>query len=238
MSQIEYSPGLEGVIAGVTAISHVDAENRRLIYRGYNVHDLAERSTYEEVAYLLLMGKLPAQRELDSFTRKLVAYRSLPSLFFDIFAKISSTVHPMDTLRTAVSVLALDDPDVAVNTHEANLEKAIRLTARIPTIIAAAHRIANKKAPIAPDLSLSHAEDFLYMLNGWRPDSFAAKVFDASLIIYAEHGYNASTFAARVTASTLSDIYSAVVAAIGALKGPLHGGANEQAMAMLREIGD
>ena len=184
------------------------------------------------------MGKPPTQRELDSFSRKLLSYRSLPSIFFDIFAKIPSSAHPMDTLRTAVSILALDDPDVATNTHEANLEKAIRLTARISTLIAAAHRISSGKTPIAPDLSLSHAENFLYMLNGWRPDSFAAKVFDATLIIYAEHGYNASTFSARVTASTLSDMYSAVVSAIGTLKGPLHGGANEEAMAMMLEIGD
>lgn len=228
-------PGLEGVLAGESAICDVEESTGQLLYRGYPIQDLAERASFEEVAYLLLMGKLPNREELAGFSAELVGSRPLPETTLRFLKSVPASVHLMDFLRTAVSFQGLDDPDRGSNTHEANLRKAIRLIARMPVLLAAFQN--GRREPLSPDPSLSHAANLLWMLTGKRPDPFSAKVMEVSLILYAEHEFNASTFAARVTASSLSDLHSAITAAIGSLKGPLHGGANEAVMKMLLEIG-
>lgn len=241
MTTETYSPGLEGVVAGVTKISNVDPQRNSLIYRGYDIHDLAEHATFEEVAYLLIHGDLPTASQLDAFRNTLIQERELPTAVIETLKSFPVNpkhhIHPMDLLRTALSALALHDPEIDDNSHEANVRKATRLIAKFPALITYSYRLNKGKAIVAPDPSLSHAENFLYMLHGEKPDPYVAKVFDMTLILYAEHGFNASTFSARVTASTLSDLHSAIVSAIGTLKGPLHGGANEEAMQMLMEIG-
>lgn len=230
--------GLEGVVAGETAICSLRAEEGKLIYRGYNVHDLAEGASFEEVAYLVLFGKLPSREEFDVFDAELKANRSLPADFLNSLALYPSDAVPMDALRTAVSALAAYDPEVADNSHAANLRKATRILARMATVVAALHRLSQGLGVVPPDPGLNHAANFLYMLRGERPDEFEAKVLEVTLILYMEHEFNASTFAARVIASTLSDLYGAVVGAIAALKGPLHGGANEKAMDVILEIAE
>jgi citrate synthase len=234
----DVKPGLEGVVAGETAICSVRAEEGQLIYRGYDVHELAEEARFEEVAYLVLFGKLPSRDEFDAFDRELKANRSLPAGMLESLALFPSDAVPMDGLRTAVSGLALYDPDAEDNSHAANSRKATRLVARMATVVAALHRLSQGLDVIAPDPELNHTANFLYMLRGKRPDEFEAKVLEVTLILYMEHEFNASTFTARVIASTLSDLYGAVVGAIAALKGPLHGGANEKAMDVILEIGD
>jgi 2-methylcitrate synthase len=229
-----YSPGLEGVIGGQTAICRIDAG---LQYRGYTIEDLARDASFEEVAYLLLVGALPSRSQLDTFCQCLVAERAVPREIFDVLGKIPADAPPMDVLRSGVSLLGHFDADLGDDGHEANVRKAVRLTAQIPTLLAARHRLARGEEPVAPNPSLSHAANLLWLITGREPDPFDARVLDVSLILYAEHEYNASAFAARVTVSTLSDLHSGVVSAIGALKGPLHGGANEAAMATLLEIG-
>jgi 2-methylcitrate synthase/citrate synthase II len=231
-----YSPGLEGVIAGITHISNVDPERQSLMYRGYDIRDLAEHSTFEEVAYLLIYGDLPTAAEFTAFKNTLISEREIPQGVVDVLKLLPKQSHPMDLLRTGVATLALHDPELDDNSHEANVRKAVRMTAKFPALIAKSYRLSIGKETIKPDNSLSHSENFLYMLTGEKPDAFVAKIVDISLICYAEHGFNASTFSARVTASTLSDLHSAIVSAIGTLKGPLHGGANEEAMKMLLEI--
>jgi 2-methylcitrate synthase/citrate synthase II len=232
-----YSPGLEGVTAGISSISEVDAERNDLIYRGYNIHDLVARCSFDEVAYLLLYGKLPNRRELDSFMVNVGANRSVPATIYDLYRTFPRDAHPMDTLKAAVAVLGMFDPETHDNSHNANLNKAVRLYAKIPNLVVNGYRISQGLEPISPDPSLCHNANFFHMLAGKPRDDFFGKVLNVTQILYAEHGFNASTFAARVTVSTLSDLYSGVVSAIGALKGPLHGGANEAAMAMLLEIG-
>lgn len=232
-----YSPGLEGVIAGITKISNVDPDRQSLMYRGYDIRDLADHSTFEEVAYLLLHDDLPNKSELETFKKTLLSERAVPQSVLDVLKTFPKNAHPMDHLKTAVALIAMHDPEVEDGSHEANVRKAIRLTAKFPTLITAAYRYSQGQQPVAPDNSLTHAENFLYMLDGKKPDAYTARIMDVSLICYAEHGFNASTFSARVTASTLSDLHSAIVSAIGTLKGPLHGGANEEAMKMLLEIG-
>jgi citrate synthase len=233
-----YSPGLEGVIGGITQISEIDSERSRLVYRGFDVHDIAEKGSFEETAYLLLYGKLPNKTEFSNFKETLAAEREVPAEIYDVLARLPKTAHPMDALRTAYSALAPFDPDYTKNDHDANVRKAVRIAAKAGTIVANGHRIRNGQTPIPPDSSLGIAANFLYLLNGGqKPDEFTEKVMDASLTLYAEHGYNASTFACRVTVATLSDLYSGIVSGIGTLKGPLHGGANEEAMKMLQEIG-
>jgi citrate synthase len=232
-----YSPGLEGVIAGVSQISQVNPDIDSLIYRGYEIRDLAQKAIYEEVAYLLLHDDLPNQKQLAEFQQKIGSQRQLPAEVLQTLRSLPKTSNYMDVLRSGVSLLSHFDPMAQEMTHEANVEKAIRLIAQIPTIITAAYRLFNGEEPIQPDPSLTHSQNFFYMLKGQKPDELTTKVFDTTMILYAEHGFNASTFAARVTASTLSDLYSAIVSAIGTLKGPLHGGANEEAMHMLMEIG-
>lgn len=239
MATTTYSPGLEGVVAGVSVISDIDVEKSRLIYRGYDVHDLAEQGSFEETAYLLLFAKLPTGTELAEFKQTIAAEMDVPSFVYEAMAKVPKNAHPMDLLKVGVAVLAPSDPDYAApaTDSEANRRKAVRMTAKMSALVANGYRISQGSEVVQPDKSQSIAYNFLYMLNGTPPEDFAEKAVDTSLVLYAEHGFNCSTFAARVTVSSLSDIYSGVVSAIGALKGNLHGGANEKAMEMLMEIG-
>jgi len=232
-----YSPGLEGVIAGQTAISEIDEARASLAYRGYDIKDLAVKSTYEETAYLLLYGALPDKAQLSEFEGQLKAARGVPGEVVDLFRKLPVKSHSMDILRTGVSMLGLYDPAGWDNSHDANMNKAVRIIAGMPTLIALGHRLTHRQKPVEPRDDLTHAENFLHMLLGTPPDGPKGRIFDSSLIIYAEHEFNASSFSARVTSSTLSDMYSAITSAVGTLKGPLHGGANEAVMKMLLEIG-
>src|SRR6185437_3703765 len=206
-------------------------------YQGFNIHTLAENATFEEVVYLLWHGKLPNESELKSLKSELTSERELPAEVIG-FLKSVPKATPMDVLRTAVSMLGLFDPIAADGSDEANRTKAVKLVAKLPAIVSNFDRLRNGKDIIAADPNLSHAANFLYTLNGKRPDDVMEKVFDVALILHADHELNASTFAARVTAATLSDIYSAATSAIGALKGPLHGGANEAVIRMLLAAGD
>lgn len=230
--------GLEDVVVSTSEICFIDGDEGRLLYRGYNIHDLVAHSTFEEVVYLLWHGALPTRKELDAFIRELAAHRRLPAKVMTILRTLPRKAAPMDVLRTGVSTLGMFDPDGDDNSREASVRKALRLTAQIPTLVAAWARIRKGKEPVAPSARLSHAANFLWMLFGARPTELSAKAFDTCLILHADHEYNASTFSGRITASTLSDMYSAVTSAIGTLKGPLHGGANEQVIRMLMEIGD
>jgi 2-methylcitrate synthase/citrate synthase II len=234
-----YSPGLDGVLAGETALCHVDEGEGGLRYCGYAVSDLAEKATFEEVAYLLLYGKLPTHSELKSFAAQVAAQSTLPDPVETFLGTIPPTAHSMDILRTSVSLLGMTDVDAGDNSHEANISKSLRLLAQIPLIIATAHRLANGKQPVQPRTDLSFAERLLHMLTGRSGDDTAtamARVLDRSLTLYAEHEFNASTFSARVTASTMTDLHSAITSAIGTLKGPLHGGANEAVAEMFVDI--
>lgn len=233
-----YSPGLEGVIAGISKICDIDSDKSLLIYRGYNVQDLAEYGSFEETAYLLLHGDLPTAAQLETFKETLRGERGVPSEIYTVLRAMPRDTHPMDLAKVAFAALAPHDPDYTNGDHDANVRKATRIVAKAPTLVAAAHRIRTGKDPIEPSSSLGHAANFLYMMEGSEPDDYTAKVMDASLTLYAEHGFNASTFACRVTVATLSDLYSGIVSGIGTLKGPLHGGANEEAMRMILEIGD
>jgi len=230
--------GLEGIVAAATAISCIDGMNGRLFYRGIEINELAEQSSFEETTALLWYGKLPNRQQLDSFHQKFAANRQIPNEVLALLMSLPRTTSPMEVLRTAVSALSPYDPQDLDNSLEANVQKSIRLTASMPTIVAAWDRIRNGHWPIPPSAELSHAANFLYMLTGKEPEQRSAEVLDTALILHADHGLNASTFSARITASTLSDLHSAIVSAIGTLKGPLHGGANEQVMRMLLEVGD
>jgi 2-methylcitrate synthase/citrate synthase II len=229
-----YSPGLEGVIAGETAISTV-AEG--LSYRGYKVTELSPAVSFDEVASLLLHGELPTARELANFKKRIAVARHIPEPLQDLLAALPRWTPPMDALRTAVSVLAHFDQDAPDSSRDANLRKAERLLAQIPVAITVHHRLSRGQEPIAPREDLGHAENFLYMLTGQAPAPLAARALDVSLILYAEHEFNASTFTTRVVTSTESDLHSAIVAGIGALKGRLHGGANEKVMDVLKAAG-
>ena len=234
-----YSPGLEGVVAGISTISEIDSDRSSLQYRGYDVHDLAEHGSYEETVYLLIHGKLPTSDELNAFRTLLGEERKVPNELYDALRALPKTAKPMDLVRTAFSALAPFDADYdAPSTdHEANVRKAVRIVAKASTLVANAHRIQLGQDVIEPNPAHSTAENFLSILLGAEPDPYTVKCLDASLTLYAEHGFNASTFANRVTVSTLSDLYSGIVTGIGTLRGPLHGGANEEAMKMLLEIG-
>lgn len=234
-----YSPGLEGVIAGISTISEINSDNSSLEYRGYNVHDLAEQGSFEQTAYLLLFGKLPTQPELEGFRRELAAERDVPEAVYKAIAAMPRTSHPMDMIRTAFSVLAPFDPDYAAPATDdaANVRKAIRIVAKAGTMVANGHRIRQGQSAIKPNPEHGTAESFLYIMRGEQPNPKTVQVMDASLTLYAEHGFNASTFACRVTVATLSDLYSGIVSGIGTLRGPLHGGANEEAMKMILQIG-
>ncbi len=231
--------GLEDVVVSTSEICFIDGREGRLLYRGYDVDELVEHSSFEEVVYLLWHGGLPTRKELDEHTRSLAASatRRLPPKLVSILRALPRKTTPMEVLRTGVSALSAFDPDGDDNSREASLRKAVRLTARIPTLIAAWERIRRGRALVAPDPRLNLAANFLYMLSGRKPTPLAARTFDVALILHADHEFNASTFAARVTAATLSDMYSAITSGIGALKGPLHGGANEQVMRMVQQIG-
>jgi 2-methylcitrate synthase/citrate synthase II len=229
-----YSPGLEGVIAGETAISTITGGLR---YCGYPVTELAEHATFEEVAYLLLYGELPNAKQLTEFKQRVAAARKIPEPLRNLLKALPADVIPMDALRSAVSVLAHFDPDVSSSARDANLRKAERLLGQIPVAVAEQFRFSRGQQPIAARPDLGHAANFLYMLRGTEPNPADARALDVSLILYAEHEFNASTFTARVVVSTESDLHSAIVAAIGALKGRLHGGANEKVMDLLRAAG-
>ena len=233
-STSSYSPGLEGVIAGETAISSVEDGLR---YRGYPVTELAEHATFDEVAYLLLYGELPTGAELKSFQARVAMARRLPEPLRPLFQALPKWTPPLDALRTAVSALAHYDQDYDDNDLDANLRKAERLLAQNPVAIADQFRYSKGLQPVAARQDLSHAANFLYMLRGTEPSPEEVKALDVSLILYAEHEFNASTFAARVIVSTLADLHAGVTGAIGALKGPLHGGANEKVMDILQAAG-
>ncbi len=228
---VEIRKGLDDVYVKETEITYIDGSLGRLYYRGYSIFDLADLSTFEETAYLLLYGNLPTKQQLQEFSDKLKEYRFLPPKLEEFLESLPVGLNPMDVLRTAVSYLGM-----LTNTNSA--EESLRLIAAIPTIIAYYHRMTEGLEPVKPSKDLSHAENFLYMLKGRKPTKVEASALDKALILHLDHEMNASTFAAIVVASTLSDVYSAVVAGISALKGPLHGGANYEALKMFMEIED
>lgn len=230
--------GLEDVVASTSSICYIDGDKGILAYRGYNIHDLAERSTFEETAYLLWFGRLPTRAELDDLHRQFIAGANVPEPVLQMLAQMPRDGAPMDVLRTAVSALGLYDSDRADMSREANIRKAIRLLAQTPVLVAAFDRIRRGQPVLKPAPDLNLAANFLYMRSGERAQPKAVRAFDIGLILQADHELNASTFAARVTAATLSDMHSAVTSAIGALKGPLHGGANEAVIKLLLDIGD
>jgi len=232
----EVKVGLQDVVIATSEICAIDGEKGTLVYRGYDIKDLAEHSTFEEVVYLLWHGKLPNGEELEEFEGQLAANRPVPPEVLELLKTLPAPQHPMETLRTVVSLLSLFDPEANDMSEEANRRKALRLTAQMGTLVAAFGRIRQGRDPLSPVPKLNHAANFLYMLNGRQPEEESARWFEIALILHADHSFNASTFAARVTASTLSDLHSAVTSGIGTLKGPLHGGANEQVMKMLLEI--
>lgn len=230
-----YSPGLAGVVAGETAICWVDP-NAGLMYRGYDIHDMAEKASFEEVAFLLLNGELPNLEQLARFSREIAAERELPGAVVKMLGLLPRGTHPMDMLRTGVSMLGAFDPELNDHSHEANVRKSIRLIARVGTLATDGWRISQGEEPLPEKLSLTQAGNFFYKLTGAVPQAWQIRMLDTIFILYADHEFNASTFAARVTASTLADIYAAVTSACATLKGPLHGGANEESMKMLDEI--
>ena len=228
--------GLEGIVATTSSICYIDGDAGVLSYRGIDIHELAGKSTFEETTYLLWNGKLPTASELEAFTQELATARSLPPAILDLLKSVPTSASPMEVLRTAVSLLSIYDADEKDSSHAANLRKSFRLTAQIAMIVALFDRIRKGKPVVEADQSLTHAGNFLWMLNGEKPSDTATRAMDIALILHADHELNASTFAARVIAATLSDMHSAITGAIGALKGPLHGGANEATMKLLFAI--
>jgi len=229
--------GLKGVHFDRSRVCHIDGRAGELWYRGYSIHDLARHSTFEETACLLLRGELPTRDELAAFDAELKAARHLPPQIHDVIALVASA-HPMDVLRTAVSALAAYDPEVGDNSPEAIARKGIRLTSQVPMIVAAHEHIRNGREPVEPDRTLSHAANWLWMLQGKKPSEDTARLVDIDMILHAEHGANASAFTARVVAGTEANLHAAITAAIAALSGPAHGGAAENVMKMAQEIGD
>ncbi|MGB9235888.1 MAG: citrate synthase [Terriglobales bacterium] len=236
LTGLHASKGLEGVVATTSSICYIDGEKGVLAYRGYDIHDLADNSTFEEVCYLLWFGRLPNAEELKQLKWRMAEERKLDASIIYRLQLVPKHVPPMDVLRTLVSTLSYYDPENTKNDHDANVNKAIRLTSQISMLVANYDRIRKGKATVEPDRSLSHAANFLLMLNGEAPSVTAERAFDIALILHADHELNASTFAARVTAATLSDMHSAVTSAVGTLKGPLHGGANEAVFKILMDI--
>jgi 2-methylcitrate synthase/citrate synthase II len=230
-----YSPGLAGVIAGETKICSVDP-NAGLMYRGYDIHEMASEASFEEVAYLLINGELPNPKQLAQFTRQIATERALPGAVIEMLRLLPRNTHPMDMVRTGVSMLGSFDKELNDNSHDANLRKAIRLIARVSTLVTDGWRISHGEQPLPERLDLTQAGNFFYKLNGDVPQDWQIRMLDTIFILYADHEFNASTFAARVAASTLADMYAAVTSACATLKGPLHGGANEESMKMLEEI--
>ena len=233
----EIHRGLKGVYFDRSQVCYIDGRAGELRYRGYSIHDLAERSTFEETCCLLFYGELPTRDRLERFASDLKAARTLPEAIYRLI-EIVKAAHPMDVLRTAVSALAAFDPDVADNSREAILRKGIRLTSQVPMIVAAHQHIRSGRPLVAPDPALGHAANFLYMLKGSAPSADAARLMDIDMILHAEHGSNASSFTARVVAGTEANLHAAVTAAVAALSGPAHGGAAENVMTMAQEIGE
>jgi len=237
MSTTVHAPkGLEGVVATTSSICYIDGEKGVLAYRGIDIHELADNSTFEETCYLLWFGRLPNRSELNELRDRFAEERKLDASIYHRLHLVPKHALPMDVLRTMVSTLSFFDPEEKSNDREANIHKAIRLTSQIAMIVAAYDRIRKGKVVVEPDRSLSHAGNFLLMLNGTHPTPTAERALDIALILHADHELNASTFAARVTAATLSDMHSAITSAIGTLKGPLHGGANEAVFHILQDI--
>lgn len=234
----KFAEGLQDVIVAESSICFIDGRRGQLVYRGYDIDDLAENSTFEEVAYLLWYGQLPLTAQLKELQANLAESMSLPAEVISILKLLPRETQTMRVLEVATSALGTMDPQAEDISPEANHAKAVRLTAQLPVITATWHRLREGLAPIAPNPDRGIAYNFLKMMNGQEPDDYAVRTFDVALILHADHELNASTFSARVTAATLSDMHSAVTSAIGTLKGPLHGGANEQVMVMLEEIGD
>jgi citrate synthase len=232
------SQGLEGVVAAQTSLSKVMGEEGRLIYAGYEIDDLAEKTSFEEVCHLLWHGELPDRGQLDAMRRELGEARTLAPGVIEILRLIPHDAHPMAALRTGLSAAGNFDPDAEDDSEAANRRKAVRITGQIPSISAAFERLRTGQPIVEADPDRPLAEDFLRMLTGKEPGELEARIMDVALILHADHGLNASTFSARVTIATLSDMYSAIVSAVGTLKGPLHGGANQEVMRMLQEIGD
>jgi citrate synthase len=228
--------GLEGVVAAETRLCDLDGANGRLAYGGYEIGDLARQATFEEVMHLLWFGELPTRSQLERLQGSLIAARPIPGALLQAFALMPKATDPMRVLQAAVAILGMHDPDATDNTHAANVGKAVRLTSQVATAICAHHRIRSGQPPLDPAPDLGHAANFLYMLSGQKPSPITTKAFDASLTLYAEHELNASTFTTRVITSTQSDLHSAVAGGVGALKGPLHGGAGEAVMRTLMEI--
>jgi citrate synthase len=235
--RIEIRRGLKDVYFDRSQVCFIDGRAGELRYRGYSIHDLAEHSTFEETCHLLLKGELPSAAELAAFDAELKAARTLPGPVYDVIRTVKGA-HPMDVLRTGVSALSAFDPETADKSPAATLRKGIRLTSQVPMIVAAHEAIRNGREPAAPDPKLSHAANFLWMLKGKPPSADAAKLMDTDLILHAEHGSNASSFAARVVAGTEADLHAAITAAVAALSGPAHGGAAENVMKMALEVGD
>ncbi|MDD3472324.1 MAG: citrate/2-methylcitrate synthase, partial [Syntrophaceae bacterium] len=225
--------GLRGITVADTKISFIDGIQGILIYRGYRIEELAEKSTFLETAYLLLNGELPSTQELSIFSRQVFESSALPKFVLDSLRTFPSNADPMDVLQASAPILAMDDPDLNGESREANERMATRLIARLPSVVAAWHRIRNGLEPLDPDPALSHAANFLWMLQGKRPDEQTARDLDCCLILHADHTFNASTFACREVCSTKAHMYAAVTAGIGALSGSLHGGANMRVMGML-----
>jgi citrate synthase len=228
--------GLRGVKVADTKISYIDGENGILIYRGFRIEDLAKRSSFLETAWLLLEGMLPTKNELTQFKTEIMAARQIPDFVYDALKHLPKTAHPMDVLQATVALLGMADPELQVETKDANLRKATRLIARLPAVIAAWHRIRNSQEPLPSDESLSHAANFLWQLSGKMPDEEMARGLDICLVLHADHTFNASTFACREVVSTQAHMYAGVSAGVGALSGSLHGGANARVMKMLLEV--
>jgi len=230
--------GLDNVYVKESKICYIDGEASKLFYRGFSIEELASHSTFEETTYLLIYGWLPNRQQLDQIETHLGSHRSLEPKIIDLLRMPYAKSDAMDVLRTAVSALGVYDPQPMTDNMTARIEKSLTILAKVPTIIAAFHRLRSGNDPIPPKGNLSHAADFLYMLTGREPDPYDAHVMDVALILHAEHEMNASTFACTVTASTLADMYSVITSGIGTLRGPLHGGANEAALKMVLEVGD
>ncbi len=236
--QQEYAKGLDGVIACETHINYIDGAAGKMIYRGYDVEEIGEQTNYEETAYLLIYGNLPTQSELDDFKAKLISYRSIPPEVIQVLKIIpTAKTHPMSALRTGVSALGTFNPDAEEQSAENYEDIGLQLIAKLATIAGAVQRIRAGKEPVEPDPSLDHSANFCYMMTGEKPSEVFERIMDLSLVLHADHGVNASTFSSMVVISSLTDMYSAIAAGIGSLKGPLHGGANEQVLYMLNEIG-
>lgn len=236
MSNVVAPKGLEGIVATTSSICWIDGDAGVLSYRGIDIHELASKSTFEETTYLLWNGKLPTKAELESFSKEMADARTMDPAILSLLKSVPASASPMEVLRTAVSLLSIYDADEKSVTHAGNLRKSFRLTSQIAMIVALFDRIRKGKTIVEADQTLTHAGNFLWMLNGEKPSSTATRALDIALILHADHELNASTFAARVIAATMSDMHSAITGAIGALKGPLHGGANEATMKLLFAI--